>query len=61
MGRIKKHITVDEKKQAQRKWSLDYYHRNKDEINKEKMEKYYEEKIREFQKKLSDLRKGDYL
>ncbi|MBC8428442.1 hypothetical protein H8D04_01020 [bacterium] len=59
MGRIKKHITEDEKKQAQRKWSLDYYHRNKDKINKEKLEKYYEEKIREFQKKLSELRKSD--
>lgn len=43
MGRLKKYMTNDEKKEAQKKWALEYYHRNKEKINKKTMEKYYAE------------------
>lgn len=42
MGRKKKYHSEEEKREAQRKWALEYYHRNKKEINKKLMEKYYE-------------------
>jgi hypothetical protein len=42
MGRKKKYNTKEEKYAAQKKWQLDYYYRNKDRLNKERMEKYYE-------------------
>lgn len=42
MGRFKKYNTDDEKIKVQRKWASEYYHRNKTEINKKTMEKYYE-------------------
>lgn len=42
MGRLKKYKTDDEKKEAQKKWAREYYHRNKIEINKKTMENYYE-------------------
>ena len=42
MGRKKKYFTEDEKKEAQRKWVREYYQRNKEKLNKNSMEKYYE-------------------
>lgn len=42
MGRKKKYSTEKEKKEAQQKWALEYYYRNKEEINKKLMENYYE-------------------
>lgn len=42
MGRKKKYKTDEERKLAQQKWALEYYHRNKEKINKKAMEKYYE-------------------
>jgi hypothetical protein len=42
MGRLKKYITEQEKIEAQRDWAKEYYHRNKEVINKKTMEKYYE-------------------
>ena len=42
MGRIKKYKTEQEKVEAQRLWAKEYYHRNKEKINKKTMEKYYE-------------------
>lgn len=41
MGRLKKYKTEEEKKEAQKKWANQYYHRNKEKINKKAMEKYY--------------------
>jgi hypothetical protein len=41
MGRLKKYSTEEEKKDAQKKWSNEYYYRNKEIINKKAMEKYY--------------------
>ena len=42
MGRLKKYKTKQEKIKAQRLWAKEYYHRNKQKINKKTMEKYYE-------------------
>jgi hypothetical protein len=42
MGRLKKYMTDDEKKEVQKKWAKEYYYRNKEKINKKTMEKYYE-------------------
>ena len=42
MGRLKKYKTEQEKIDAQRAWAKEYYHRNKEVINKKTMEKYYE-------------------
>jgi|LakMenE01Jun11ns_1017448.scaffolds.fasta_scaffold9896983_4 hypothetical protein len=42
MGRLKKYKTEQEKIEAQRAWAKEYYHRNKEVINKKTMEKYYE-------------------
>lgn len=44
MGRLKKYKTEKEKQDAQKKWAIDYYYRNKEKINKKTMEKYYEKK-----------------
>jgi len=44
MGRLKKYKTPEEKIAAQRRWSLAYYYRNKERINKRIMKKYYAEK-----------------
>ena len=41
MGRLKKYKTEQEKVDAQRLWAKEYYHRNKEKINKKTMEKYY--------------------
>lgn len=42
MGRNKKYITPEDKKNAQNQWSKTYYIKNKDVINKKAMKKYYE-------------------
>lgn len=44
MGRKQKYKTNEERKEAQRRWAREYYHRNKDKINKRAMEKYYEKR-----------------
>jgi hypothetical protein len=42
MGRKKKYFTEEEQKAAQREWNKTFYSRNKDRLNKNAMEKYYE-------------------
>ena len=37
MGRLKKYKTEQEKIEAQRAWAKEYYHRNKEKINKSKV------------------------
>jgi len=44
MGRKKKYYTKEEKKEANIKKSLRYYYKNKNKINKSRMEKYYANK-----------------
>ena len=41
MGRKKKNNS-DELKEMKRKWKLAWYYRNRDEVNKKRMKKYYE-------------------
>ena len=45
MGRHKKYKTENEKSEAQRRWQREHYYRNKERISKERMRKYYEEKV----------------
>jgi hypothetical protein len=42
MGRKKKYITPDEKREAQNKWAREYYTRNKELIDTNAKEKYHE-------------------
>lgn len=43
MGRKKKYNTEEDKLEAQRRWNMEYYHRNK-EILKENARKRYEQR-----------------
>jgi hypothetical protein len=58
MGRNKKYNTVEERKEAQKKWQADHYERNKKEILKKARERYRAKKIekakRDRMKKLYD-------
>ncbi len=42
MGRKKKYNTKEDKLDAQRRWNMEYYHRNKEKL-KEKARKRYEQ------------------
>ncbi len=44
MGRKKKYKTSKDKKEARKRWNKKYYDTNKDRLNKETMDRYYEEK-----------------
>lgn len=44
MGRKKKYNTEEEKIEAQRKWNMEYYERNKDRIKKGALDRYYEKR-----------------
>jgi hypothetical protein len=50
MGRTKKYYNDIEKKIAKKQQWKDYYQRNKDVINKKRMDKYYDDKNRKLQK-----------
>jgi hypothetical protein len=43
MGRKKKYNTEEEQLEAQRRWNMEYYHRNKEKL-KEKGRKRYEQR-----------------
>ena len=45
MGRKKKY-NDDELKKINRQWKLAWYYRNRDKVNKKRMEKYYERKTK---------------
>ena len=47
MGRKKKYNTDKEKKEAQRKWQMDHYERNKDKILRKAKERYRLKKLEE--------------
>ncbi len=44
MGRKKKYKTEEERLEAKRKQWMEYYERNKEKLNAQRMEKYYERK-----------------
>ena len=50
MGRKKKYYTEKEKKEAQRKWQMDHYERNKAKILRKAKERYRLKKIAERRK-----------
>ena len=41
MGRKKKYLTKEEKREAQNRWAREYYHRNKELINNKLKERYH--------------------
>jgi|TARA_Y100000310_G_scaffold9676_1_gene10384 hypothetical protein len=45
MGRKRKYFTAKEKKEAQRKWQMEHYERNKEVILKKMKEKYRLKKV----------------
>ena len=47
MGRKKKYYTEKEKLEAQRKWQMDHYERNKEKILKKAKERYRLKKLEE--------------
>ena len=56
MGRKRKYHTEKERREAQRKWQMQHYQRNKDEIKKKAKERYREKKRKElYEKKASSL------
>ena len=56
MGRKRKYKTEKERREAQRKWQMDHYQRNKEEIKEKARQKYREKKRKElYEKKASTL------
>ena len=56
MGRKRKYHTEKERQEAQRKWQMDHYLRNKEKIKQKARDKYREQKRRElYEKKVNDL------
>ena len=56
MGRKRKYNTEKERREAQRKWQMDHYQRNKEEIKQKARDKYREKKRSElYEKKASSL------
>jgi hypothetical protein len=54
MGRKRKYFTKKEKRKAQRKWQMEYYERNSEQLKKEARDRYKLkriEKIREEKRK----------
>ena len=56
MGRKRKYHTEKERQEAQRKWQMEHYLRNKEKIKQKAREKYREKKRKElYEKKVSSL------
>ena len=50
MGRKKKYYTEEERLEAQRKWQMDHYERNKEDILRKAKERYRLKKLEERRK-----------
>ena len=59
MGRKKKYYTEEERLEAQRKWQMDHYERNKSKILKKAKERYRLKKIAEQRKEKRRKMYGD--
>jgi hypothetical protein len=46
MGRKRIYKTKEEILTSRRRWSLEYYHRNREKCNKKRMERYWNETIK---------------
>ena len=56
MGRKRKYKTEKERRDAQRKWKMEHYLRNKEDIKQKAREKYRQKKRNElYEKKANDL------
>ena len=55
MGRKRKYHTDKERREAQRKWQMDHYQRNKEEIKEKARQKYREKKEKSYMKKKHPL------
>ena len=56
MGRKRKYHTEEEKKEAQRKWQMEHYMRNREVLKAKARERYRKKKQQEFyDKKIQDL------
>ena len=56
MGRKLKYKTEKERRDAQRKWQMDHYQRNKEEIKEKARQRYRQKKKNElYEKKVNDL------
>ena len=56
MGRKRKYHTEKERREAQRKWQMEHYQRNKEEIKQKAGDRYREMKRKQlYEKKANDL------
>ena len=56
MGRKRKYHTKKERQEAQRKWQMEHYLRNKEKIKQKARERYREQKRKQlYEKKVNDL------
>ena len=56
MGRKRKYHTEKERQEAQRKWQMEHYLRNKEQIKQKARERYREQKRKQLnEKKVNDL------
>ena len=56
MGRKRKYKTEKERREAQRRWQMEHYLRNKEEIKQKARERYREQKRKQlYEKKVNDL------
>ena len=56
MGRKRKYNTEKERREAQRKWQMEHYLRNKEQIKQKARERYREQKRKQlYEKKVNDL------
>ena len=57
MGRKRKYFTKKEKRKAQRKWQMEYYERNSEQLKKEARDRY---KLKRIEKIKEEKRKKLY-
>ena len=56
MGRKRKYHTEKDRQEAQRKWQMEHYLRNKEKIKQKARERYRQQKRNElYEKKVNDL------
>jgi hypothetical protein len=56
VGRKRKYHTEKERREAQRKWQMEHYLRNKEEIKEKARQRYREQKRKDiYEKKVNDL------
>lgn len=55
MGRKQKYHTPNAKQEAQRRWQMEYYYRNKEDILQKAMEKYRKKKLAESRKRRKNI------